>query len=386
MAASVTIARVWGIPIQLHWSFLLVLPLFAYLMGQFYFGAEDATTVQDYLWGGALAVALFASVIAHELGHSWTARRFDVEIDSIMLLPIGGVSQMERMPEEPGEELRVAVAGPLVSFAIAAPLLAWHLVGVPAVLAELPTFVFFLGYLNGFLGAFNLLVPAFPMDGGRVLRAGLAHRMGLERATEIAAGVGRGLAVVLGLAGFLTLGGGGWLLVLIAFFVYLGASQEERQVRATAALEDLTAADAMTREVRAVHPDDSLEDLVTLMLRTRHVAFPVVEEGRAVGVVDLEDLRSVPTQARVATLVRDVMDGDPPRVAPGEEASELLRRLDREREDHLVLVEDGGLEGVVTRRDLERLVEIRGAGDGARTRRDGDGGRRRVPVLREVER
>lgn len=360
MAGTVTVARIWGIPIRLHWTFLLVLPLFAYLMGQAYFGAEGSATLTDYAWGGALAVALFVSVVAHELGHSWIARRYDVPIESITLLPIGGVAQMERIPEDPRQEMRVALAGPVVSIAIGAPIVVVHTLGlVPVVVPKLDTFVFWLGYLNVFLGAFNLLVPAFPMDGGRVLRAGLAQRLGQRRATEIAAKIGRGLAFAMGLVGLLTLAGGGWLLLLIAFFIYVGASQEESQVRARVTLGDLTAGETMTRDVRTVDPDETVEDVYEDMVETKHLAFPVVRNGRAVGIVGLADLGTVPPDQHATTRVADVMETEVRSIRPDALARDLLQELSRGQEDRLVVVEeDDRLVGVVSRTDLIRLIRI----------------------------
>lgn len=359
--SHVTIGRVWEIPIRLHWSFLLVLPLFAYLMGQTYFGTEGVASTSDLFWGGVLAVALFTSVVLHELGHSYAARRYGVPIESITLLPIGGVAQMERMPDEPLQELWVALAGPLVSFGLAVPFLAAHYGGLaPTSPVELGELVFLVGYLNGFLGAFNLLIPAFPMDGGRVLRAGLATRMGQRKATEIAGSIGRVLAIGMGILGVLNLGGGGWLLLLIAFFIYLGASAEVQQVRATVTLGEVTVGEAMTRDVRTIPPDATVEDVYVAMRETRHLAFPVVDDGgRVLGVVSLSDLGDVPREEQWDTRVSDIMEPDPTRATPGERVRDLLPKLSGNGEGRLVVVTDGGeFKGVVSRTDVVRLIRI----------------------------
>lgn len=369
--SHLTIGRVWGIPIRLHWSFLLVLPLFAYLMGQTYFGTEGVVTTSDLVWGAVLAVALFTSVVLHELGHSYAARRYGVAIESITLLPIGGVAQLERMPEEPMQEFWVALAGPLVSFGLAVPFLAAHYVGLaPAQPVELGELVYLVGYLNGFLGAFNLVVPAFPMDGGRVLRAGLATRLGQRRATEIAGTIGKTLAMGMGILGVLNLGGGGWLLLLIAFFIYLGASAEVQQVRATVTLGEITVGEAMTRDVRTIGPDDTVEDVYAAMRETRHLAFPVVDDDqRVMGVVSLSDLGDVPREERWDTRVGDIMEPDPIRASPGDRVRDLLPKLSDNGEGRLVVVTDGGeFMGVVSRTDVVRLIRIldaEGAGGSA---------------------
>lgn len=359
MARSIVLTRVWDIPIKLHWTFLLVLPLFGYLMGDAYFAGPGGAVLLDYAWGGALAIALFASVILHELGHSWTAQRYGVPIRGITLLPIGGVAEMSRIPDEPRQEFRVALAGPVVSVAIGAPIVLLHqFVGVPAIVPKVGTFVFWLGYLNVFLAAFNML-PAFPMDGGRVLRAGLAGRMGQRRATEISAAIGRFLAIAMGLIGFLALAEGGWILLLIALFIYLGASQEESQVQANVALGNLTARDAMTADVRTVAPGETVDAVVEAMMETRHLTFPVVEGDRVLGVVGLEQVGEIPRSERETTRVRDVMHEQVHRVEPTTPARDLLRPLGQGEQGRLVIVEeDGRFLGVISRTDLVRLIRI----------------------------
>ncbi|HVL86463.1 MAG TPA: site-2 protease family protein [Candidatus Thermoplasmatota archaeon] len=258
-ASNLTVGRVRGIPIRLHVTFLLVLPFFAYIMAEAYFDrGEGFPGPLALVWGGALAVTLFASVVLHELSHSLTAMRYGVRIKSITLLPIGGVSAMERMPSEPWQERRIALAGPVVNFAIGLPIVAvTRLELIPAIVPQFDTFVGWVGWLNVLLGAFNLFLPAFPMDGGRVLRATLAARMGYDRATGWATGIGRALAFVMGAFGFVMLlrgaGGGIWLL-LIAFFIYLGANEEERMVGMTTRLGDLTVERIMTRQPETSRP------------------------------------------------------------------------------------------------------------------------------------
>lgn len=229
---------------------------------------------------------------------------------------------------------------------------------MPAIVPKVGTFVFWLGYLNVFLAAFNML-PAFPMDGGRVLRAGLAGRMGQRRATEISAAIGRFLAIAMGLIGFLALAEGGWILLLIALFIYLGASQEESQVQANVALGNLTARDAMTADVRTVAPGETVDAVVEAMMETRHLTFPVVEGDRVLGVVGLEQVGEIPRSERETTRVRDVMRGQVHRVAPTTPARDLLQALGQGEQGRLVIVEeDGRFLGVISRTDLVRLIRI----------------------------
>jgi CBS domain-containing protein len=219
-------------------------------------------------------------------------------------------------------------------------------------------------YLNLALGAFNLLVPAFPMDGGRVLRSFLARRMPFPKATHYAATVGRAVAVGMGLLGFLDLTGGGFWLLLIAFFIYMGASEEERAVQVQATLGDLRVRDVMTPPV-PLRPDMSLEDALGMMVRTRQLAFPVVEEGgRVLGFLGLQELNSFERGNYWMTPVRLAMRVQVPSIAPDALATEALRRLSGE-DDHLLVLRDGQLEGIVSKADVGRLVAILGVQRGA---------------------
>jgi len=368
-ASNLTVGRVRGIPIRLHVTFLLVLPFFAYIMAEAYFDrGEGFPGPLALVWGGALAVTLFASVVLHELSHSLTAMRYGVRIKSITLLPIGGVSAMERMPSEPWQERRIALAGPVVNFAIGLPIVAvTRLELIPAIVPQFDTFVGWVGWLNVLLGAFNLFLPAFPMDGGRVLRATLAARMGYDRATGWATGIGRALAFVMGAFGFVMLlrgaGGGIWLL-LIAFFIYLGANEEERMVGMTTRLGDLTVERIMTRQPETLSPEATLDVVFDRMLATKHLHFPVTEGDRALGVVGLTDVASVDRSTHPTTRVRDILKPTFPALPPEAPAADALRKLSEGQDDMILVLRDGRLEGIVTRTDVARIVQILGAGAG----------------------
>lgn len=359
--SAIQVGRVRGIPIRLHITFLLVLPLFAYLMGRTYFVPEGSPPeLQHYLWGGALAIVLFVCVTLHELSHSIVAQRYGIKVRSILLMPIGGVSQMEDLPKEPRKELWVSFAGPLTNFVIAAPLLAISELGlVPEVLPQFGEFVHWVGVTNVFLGAFNLFLPAFPMDGGRILRAFLATRMSFPKATKYASQVGRALAFALGLFGLLTLSGGGIWLLLIAFFIYMGASEEERMVNVMHTLGDLRVRDVMTASPVLLRPDDTLEQAFRVMVETKHVGFPVVDEGgRVVGFVGLPELGKVDRVHYPATAVRLVMRLNVPLVGPETLATDALRLMSGSQEEHLVVMDMGRLAGILTKTDLNRIIQI----------------------------
>ncbi len=375
--ASLTVGRVSGIPIRLHWSFLAVLPFFAFLMARAYFTPDDALfpDTSAWVWGSLLAVGLFLSVLVHELAHSLTALRLNVAVRHITLLPIGGVSAFDELPKDPTSELKITIVGPLTNFAMGLPLLAI------AQFAPFPDagwgagaglFLFWLGALNIVLGVFNLFVPAFPMDGGRILRAILARQLGRSKATQVAAAVGRTLAVAMGIWGFLTFATGGWLMLLIAFFIYTGANQEEEGIRVTEALSRFRVSDLMTRSVDTLARHDSVEDAFARMLRTRHVSLPVIDSGavdarngdapQVLGVVRLDDLKVLgPEQS--TTPMELLVRQDFPRLAAQDEATEAVKLLTRSPSGMpaLVLDEGGGLVGIVTRTDVARFVEIANA-------------------------
>lgn len=359
--ASLTVARVRGIPIRLHATFLLVLPLFAYLMARFYFaGPEGPLDASAWAWGSLLAVSLFGSVLLHELGHSLTAMREGVGIEHITLLPIGGVSAFRTMPREPGKEFRITLAGPLVNFVIAAPLALVAFTGVSEGWnADARLFLQYLVVLNVVLGTFNLVVPAFPMDGGRLLRSALVRPLGRVRATRVASLVGRGLAVVMGLWGALTFAAGGWLLMLIALFIYTGARDEEASTRLAETLGPYRVRDVMRPDLTSLPPGASVEEALGLMLRARRVSLPLVEDGgRVAGLATLDALGDVPPEERDWRRVEEVSRAEPRVLAPDDEAMEAVRVVGASDEPVLVLDDRGALRGVVTRADVARFAEL----------------------------
>lgn len=244
MKWSLKLGKLLGIDVYVHFTFLLLLAFLGFVSWR------ATQNVEAALRGVAFTVALFGCVVLHELGHALMARRYGIPTRDITLLPIGGIARLERMPERPIQELWVALAGPAVNVVIAALLLIWlAATGGFAPVEELGltggSFWPRLMWLNLFLVAFNLL-PAFPMDGGRVLRALLAMRLGRRRATAIAANVGQGMAILFGIVGFFH----NPFLIFIAIFVYLGAQAEAGMVEMQSALAGLRVRDAMMTRFR----------------------------------------------------------------------------------------------------------------------------------------
>ncbi|HOX34141.1 MAG TPA: CBS domain-containing protein [Methanoregulaceae archaeon] len=375
MDGSFRIGRIFGIPILIHYTFLLIIPLFAWIIGsqivptiqiisQIY-GVEVDTTLLaagylPYLLGAAVALGLFAGVLIHELAHSLVARRNGIRINSITLLIFGGIASMDEGIPDPRSELPMALVGPVASLVVG--LISSGLVyvtprfiGDPA-MAGVFIFLFgYLGLLNIILFAFNLL-PAFPMDGGRVFRAWLAQRMPLPRATKIAADVGKGFAVIFAIIGILDLNP---LLLLIAFFIYIGAGQETVAVKYSVLLRDIRVGTMMSKPVMTVEPTLPVTKVVELMYATKHLGFPVVEHNVLIGMVTVADVQKGSPIDRDAMQVRDVMSRDVIAVTPETPVTDVLRIMSVKDIGRVPVIENGALVGIVTRTDILKVVELR---------------------------
>jgi Zn-dependent protease/CBS domain-containing protein len=363
LPGSFTIARVAGIPIRVHWTFLVLL---LWIVAS---GIRQGGTVESGVGSAALMLAVFFCVVLHELGHALTAKRFGIDTRDITLLPIGGVAALERMPEKPAQELAIAIAGPLVNVVIAAVLftvLGWN-ESVQALLAgdspgfHLAGFVAKLAAINVWLVLFNL-IPAFPMDGGRVLRALLAGRLGHVRATRAAASVGRGAAMLMAVVGLVLPSP---MLVLIALFVWIAAAGELRETESRTALEGLPASAGMQRRFQVLGVDDTLQSAAGELLAGAQHDFPVTQLGTVeepvVGVLTRSDLVKALAGKGLEARVREVMRPSCPVV---DENDPLERAVEVMRTSGCVLVpvrHDGRLVGLVTPENIAELVAIRSA-------------------------
>ncbi|WP_227376282.1 site-2 protease family protein [Haladaptatus halobius] len=369
--ASLRFGSLFGIPIRLGVSFLLILPLLAYLIGSQVgltvnlingiFGttldpAPLTAGLLPWLLGVGAALGLFASVLLHELGHSLVARRYGLETESITLWFLGGLAQFAELPDDWRQEFAIAIAGPVVSVALGV-----LFYGSFELLAgRLPAVRFVIGYLavlNVVLAAFNML-PGFPMDGGRVLRAVLSRNRSRLRATRIAAAVGKGFAFLLGIAGVVTFN---LFWILIAFFIYIAATSETSQEVMQAAFEGLTVREIMTpaAELDTVTPETSIDTLLDRMVRERHTGYPVVDNDDLVGIVTLEDVQERASDRRDDATVDDIMSIDLVTVRPGGEAANALTTLQQEDIGRLLVTEgDGSLAGLISRTDLMTVLEI----------------------------
>ncbi len=345
-----------GIDVFIHLTFLLLLGFLAWTA---WLDSGSATAV---LGGLAFILAVFACVVLHEFGHALTAARFGIRTRDIVLYPIGGVARLERMPEDPRQELAVALAGPAVNVVIALALLLWlQLTDAFVPVAEVGwvhgPFVERLMVVNVFLVLFNL-IPAFPMDGGRVLRAALAMRLPYARATRIAAVTGQALAVVFGLVGVL------WnpFLLLIAFFVGIGASQESQQVMMKHALGGIPVPRVMLRTFATLGADDQLLRAVQLTLGSDQKDFPVLAEGRLVGILRHEDMLRVLQEVGPGARVSQAMVTGAATVDVRETVEAAFQRLATAGGRLLPVTDAGGeVVGLVTMENLGEFLRIQSA-------------------------
>jgi Zn-dependent protease len=350
------IGRVAGTDIKVHITFVLLLGWLAF---EAYSTSGQAAAIDETLF----ILALFACVTLHEFGHILMARRFGVRTPDVILLPIGGVARLERIPEEPSQELLIAIAGPVVTLAIALVLyLGLRLAGSPEPLlppnVNTGPFAGRIMAVNILLLGFNL-IPAFPMDGGRVLRALLATRIGLVRATRAAATVGQVLAVGMGLYGL----SGSPVLVLIAFFVFVGATTEASAVETRAAARGIQVAQMMVTQFRTVPVHASLAQAVDLLLSGEQREFPVVDNlGRTEGLLTRENLIRGLRERGPESTVAEAMTAPAPTVSPSAPFQEGLERLRASGLPALPVVDAAGaLVGLLTMENISELLLVRRA-------------------------
>ena len=359
-----TIGRIGGTDVKVHLTFLLFLVWWAV-------GGYQQAGVSGALAASLWLLAVFGCILLHEFGHIFMARRFGVRTPDVILLPIGGVARLERIPDEPKQEFLIALAGPAVTAVIAVILYAIiRSTGNDAGLGDLSPsrpFLSLLMNVNVYLLLFNL-IPAFPMDGGRVLRALLASRMGMVRGTRVAATLGQVLAAVGGLYA-ITMGHP--LAVLVAFFVFLGASAEAQAVETRAAGDGLQVSQMMVTDFRTIPIYATLGDAVDLLLSGEQREFPVVDnDGRIEGILTRDNLIQGLSKLGPGGPVTQAMTHGVAPVAPTLGFQDALERLRSSRLPALPVVDpSGGLIGLLTSDNITDLLLVQ------RARTDGHGGR-----------
>jgi Zn-dependent protease len=355
MKWSLKLAHVRGILIQVHWTFLI---LVVYVAMAYAFGGANLGGVAK---GVALLLAMFGCVVLHELGHALTAQRFDIHTKDITLLPIGGIARLGRAPDEPVEEFFIAVAGPAVNVVIAGVL--WAILAATDSMQPIRSLLdpggpFFvqLMWINVVLVLFNLL-PAFPMDGGRILRSLLALRLDYGRATNIAAMAGQAMAIVFGFVAFNPLNP---FLLFIAIFVFMGARAEAQQVRIRTTLAGLTVRDAMLTDFTVLSGAHPLGDAAHQLLAGSQQDFPVESDSRLIGMLYRARLVAALKELGSAVPVSEVAEADYAMVRPEDSLNEALARLRLGRcLSAPVLDAQGQLVGLLTLENVGEVMMLR---------------------------
>jgi len=375
MAASYKIFTAFGIAVRVHLSFVLIVAYFAYLWGV----VVEPGGVWGALYGVALVILLFALVVIHELTHARVSQHYGVKVKNITLLPIGGVASMEEIPEEPRKELAISIAGPMSNLIIGAIMLGllplvvdWGSLTFSGLFSDLiferslSGAYLYIMITNWFLAIFNLL-PAFPMDGGRVFRALLAFRLPRARATRIAVVVGQGLAIVMAIYGIL---GGGILLVLVAIFIFFGAQAEGGQGEVQRALGNLKVKHVINTNIRLVRRNQSLGEVAALLFHTYQEDFPVVDgRGRIEGILTrdrlIAELGRNGTEFRVASAMRT----DFPAIGPEDSVTYALQRMRTGNFKAVPVVESDQPVGMLSLEDLSEVYSLLSAGGEALLKR-----------------
>ena len=387
MKWSVQIGRILGIPIKLHITFLIILLLFIYYfaaisfkIGGLVLGFDvlDTSFNLKLLFSTIASILFFSTLLLHELSHSYVARSNGINIQSITLYVFGGVAQMEEIPRDPKVELKMTAAGPgmslfigIVAYVLYDILGPVHLEGVDFYFGELNPNIMQMNPLNAllitlgiisfyniFLGIFNLL-PAFPMDGGRILRAFLAMWLPYLEATKTAVAIGKTFALLMGLIGLLHVNP---FLILIAFFVYYGAQGEERETYFAISLEGIKVSDVMTPAPNVVYipPDWTISQLVEVMFRFKHMGYPVQEglSGSPLGIITFHDVQKVPKEMHDKVRVKEVMSKDIISVEPGINAYQALQIIAKNQIGRLLVIQDNTIIGIITMKDIMRKMQF----------------------------
>jgi Zn-dependent protease/predicted transcriptional regulator len=361
MRWSIPIGRVFGITLRLHVTFLLFLAFIGY-------GGFQDEGLAGAGWAVAMFVSIFACIALHELGHSVVAQQLGVQVKSITLLPIGGVAALRSIPENPWHEIAITVAGPMVNAAIACALIPltglpshWFIVSMPR---DVHGLLLSLAQANITLFLFNF-IPAFPMDGGRLLRAILALALPYRRATAIAATVGQGLAILFILVGFKF----SFWLVIIGAFIFMGAEGEERIVSMRSVLRDLDVEDVMNRDFAVLSPADPVAHGIELIYQTGQDDFPVIEDGQLVGIVTRPALVEAMNARGPDAPVREIVDSDVAVVSPREKVVHVYEEIINGETNSVAVQDAGRLVGVLSPENISRYLLVQSSIKSPRRRR-----------------
>jgi len=368
MTKGIRLFRVLGIRISVDWSWFIIFGVLAWSLSYGYFPfKQPGLTRGAYLVLGFISsFLLFSCVLIHELAHSYTANRLGLDIHDITLFIFGGVAELTKEPDDPIVELKIALAGPAASLVLAAVFWgASRFIG-PETYPRIYSVTSYLSLINLVLLIFNM-IPGFPLDGGRVFRAIWWARTGdIDRATRIASRIGKSFAMFLVIWGFLSIltgnfTGGLWS-VLIGVFVQQAAESGYRQLLIKRTLEGVKVKDIMSRDVITVPETTTVEAAVdTYFFRFHFISFPVASAGRVSGLISLNNIRALDRAKWQTTAVAEIMHKIAPEdfLRPGDAAMEVLLRTTAENGGRFPVIDDAGLAGIVSRRDIMKLLELR---------------------------
>ena len=365
---NIKLFSVFGIPIELNITWFIIFALVAWSLVSLYFPTNypNYSVVSHWIMGIVAALMLFASVILHELGHSYVAKTHGVPIKRITLFLFGGVSQLTKEAADPSTEIKIAIAGPGVSFILMGIFAFIYIMTSRGhFLAGAGPVLKYLAFVNGILGAFNL-IPGFPLDGGRLLRAAIWKATGsLRRSTYVATRVGGIVGIAFIAIGFLSVFRGqfiyGLWMVMIGFFLRQAAEASYFQVVMEGALKGMKVHEVMKSDVVTVPENLSVRDLVDdYFFKYHYDCFPVADEGRLMGLVTLNDIKRVSRERWADTQIGEVMQKDLPAfsVTPNEEVSAVLTRVIRDQCGRLPVVEGERVVGIVTRKDIMEALRV----------------------------
>jgi Zn-dependent protease len=357
MKGFLKLGKVAGIRLEVHWTFALLLIWAGYIEFQNSGNLERIAVNQGFI------LVLMACVVLHELGHALTARKFGIKTQRIILLPIGGVATLDKMPEKPEQELLVALAGPAVNVAIAillsliVPLKSYFnfdnvVVEEMLYTPNLQNFLFYLFVANVMLVVFNL-IPAFPMDGGRVLRALLAFRLSRVDATNIAASIGQALAIVFFVLGFFV----NPFLILIAFFIFFGAYGENQMVKRNSLIQGHLVKEATLTNITVLRPDNNVQEVIDILLAGTEKDFVVAKDSEIMGIITQKD---VIKHARTPSiLVKNIMDKTYITIDESEEIIKVLDLVGREKQSFFPVTRDSKLIGAIDMVNIGEFILLK---------------------------
>jgi Zn-dependent protease/predicted transcriptional regulator len=357
MNNSINLFRLFGIKVKIHITFLL-LPLLIGLGVLYSQGPLNALRAVIFIF------FIFTCVTFHELTHSLVAQHFKIKVRSITLLPIGGVASMEKMPDKPKEEFLMAVAGPMFNIVLAAVLFYPLYLFFNKDLAQISpahagfqswkATILYMYWVNPILAVFNL-VPAFPMDGGRALRALLASRIGLSKATRIAVSIGHVFAVIFGILGFM---GGNIFLIVIAFFVYMAASQEEKMLKVKLILGHYSAKDIISNNYLSLKPKAKIAEALELSIKSSQQDFPVIQDEKVLGILTRQDIITAVHEHDKNKLVEEVMSRDYLSVGLNEHLTSLYNKMATSKLKTALVFSRHQLKGIISLEDISRVYNL----------------------------